>query len=526
MNSVIVIGAGPVGLFTALMLGNQGIDVTVYERWPDFYPLPRACGIDHEIVRQLQAAGLGEAMKPLLDPVIGKEKTYEFVDAAGETLLRIDWNRPGASGWAQMNLFYQPDLERLFAGAVDKMPHVRICRGIELRGLCDKGDYVEVELASSEGQTFSDEAFFVVGADGANSTVRQLCQIDQTDLGFQYDWLVVDVVPHEERPWVPYVVQHCNPSRPTTSVGSGPGRRRWEFMRLPNEPIEALASTETVWRLLEPWNINAANATLERHAVYTFRACWANAWHKGRVLLAGDAAHLMPPFLAQGLCSGMRDATALAWRLPIVLSGNGSQLVLDSYGVERSAHVSEIIKQAAQIGRLICMLDPEEVRARNVQMKAALKDPALALKPPPEPRLGADGIARDDNPNAGFLAIQSVVERGGRSGLFDDIVGHGWQLLSRGDDPINALEGNARELALRLTMVTAGFGPGGNVHDIKGDYHAWFNRLGADVVLVRPDFYVFGTAETSGGADALVRDLGEKLGLTAPSRLVLASATV
>lgn len=128
--------------------------------------------------------------------------------------------------------------------------------------------------------------------------------------------------------------------------------------------------------------------------------------------------------------------------------------------------------------------------------------------------------------HTGFLSIQSIVERNGRSGLFDDIVGRGWQLLSRGDDPINTLGPGAREVAQRLTLVTAGFGRGANVRDVQGDYRTWFDRLGADVVLVRPDFYVFGTAETSDGADALVRDLGEKLGLTAQIRSARASAAV
>ena len=496
MEDVVIIGAGPVGLFAALLLGQQGRSVAVYERWPNFYPLPRACTIDHEIIRLLQDAGLADEFKPLLDPVIGPERPYRFLDQSGETLLQIDWNRPGTSGWAQANGFFQPDLERMLVRRLEALPKVRVSRGWELVELDQRPDGVAVRFRSTDDpQRFeSAEGRYVIGADGARSTVRELMGVDQTDLGFSYDWLVVDVVPREERVWHPYVVQHCDPARPTTLVNSGPGRRRWEFMLLPGETIEAFNTPEATWRLLAKWDITPENAALERHAVYTFRGSWANQWGKERVFLAGDAAHLMPPFLGQGLCSGMRDASALAWRLGAVLGGKASERLLASYGPERSAHVQEIIRQAVEMGRIICMLDPDEVAARDEMMKAAIRDPALAITPPPEPRLGDGGAYRSDDANAGYLSAQGRVRRGGREGLFDDVVGKGWQLLLRGEDGTPALDGSAREAIQRLDAVVADLGPGGDTADVDGTYAAWFDRLGAEAVLVRPDLYVFGTA--------------------------------
>jgi hypothetical protein len=236
-------------------------------------------------------------------------------------------------------------------------------------------------------------------------------------------------------------------------------------------------------------------------------------------MLAGDAAHTMPPFLGQGLCAGMRDAFALSWRLGLILGKRASEQLLDSYGPERREHVCEIIRQAVEIGRMICMLDPAEVAARDTQMKAAMKDPSLGLKPPPEPRLGYAGVYQIADNHAGYLSVQGHVRVRGREGLFDDVVGKGWQLLMRSNGVAAALDHTSLQIIEDFTVAVADFGPGGDTEDLDGVYGAWFDRLGADVVLVRPDFYVFGTSSVE-NVNALLLAAQRAIGPIAVNREV------
>lgn len=514
MKDVVIVGAGPVGMFTALLLAQRGLTVDVYERWGTYYPLPRACGVDHENIRQLQGLGLMGDLAPLLEPVIGPDMTYQFKDADFETLLQIDWNRPGASGWAQVNQFYQPDFERLMLERLEASPNVTVHYNRELSALNQADDHVSLDFIEPGNTTarFRSTARYVIGADGARSTVRELLDQKYIDLGFAYDWLVVDVIPNEAREWKPYVMQYLNPKRPTTLVGSGPGRRRWEFMCLPGEKIEELNTIETAWELLAPWDITPESASLERHTVYTFRGSWVDQWKHGRVILAGDAAHLMPPFLAQGLCAGMRDGLALAWRLAAVINDGASEDLLESYGPERREHVVEIIRQAVEMGRLICMIDPAEVAERDARMKAAMLDPALGLKPPPEPRLGYAGAFRHEDAGSGYLSIQGRVSRDGQEGLFDDVAGKGWQLVMRSQHGRVALGPATREFLEQIHAAVADFGPNGDTADLDGTYADWFDRLGVDAVLVRPDLYVFGSCSIA-GVDDLVAAAGQALSM-------------
>ncbi len=504
----LVVGGGPVGLLTAIFLGQAGLQVSVVERWPQRYPMPRACTIDHEALRILQAAGLMADHADLFEPSQGERGGYEFRNGEGDLLQTIDWNRVAESGWANTNGFYQPDLEATLEDLAVATPGVTVHRGWTFEALTSDDEGVSVQLTppGQPAEVVQVRSQWVVGADGANSPVRAQLGIDVGDSGFEADWLVVDYQPLVEEDWSAFVTQYCDPAQPATAVNSGPGRRRFEFMRGADMTVEELDRESTAWRLMAPWDVTPETARLERHAVYTFRGRWARTWREGNVFLAGDAAHLMPPFMGQGLCAGLRDARALSWRLALVHRGLAAPAVLDTYGPERAGHVREIIDEAVAAGRVICELDVDRAAARDAEMKARAREPGAATREPPHPRLGEPSLTIASGDSDGRLAPQDVdgrlapqgqVRVDDRTGLFDDIVGGGWQLISRIGDPTELLDADDASWFARIGGVTADLSAAGPVDDVDGDYERWFARHGCEVFLARPDFYVYAAGRHS-----------------------------
>ncbi|MFB6552744.1 bifunctional 3-(3-hydroxy-phenyl)propionate/3-hydroxycinnamic acid hydroxylase [Streptomyces sp. NPDC056405] len=489
----VVIGGGPVGLLSALLLGRAGLQVSVMERWPERYPLPRACTIDHEALRILQAAGLMADYAHLFEPSLGERGGYEFRNGEGELLQAIDWNRAAESGWANTNGFYQPDLEAALEDLAVATPGVHVHRGWTFHGLTQDHEGVSVQVAPTESpdETVEVRSRWVIGADGANSAVRSQVGLEVGDSGFEADWLVVDYQPLVEEQWSAFVTQYCDPAQPATAVNSGPGRRRFEFMRPVDMTVEELGQDSTAWRLMAPWGVTSETARLERHAVYTFRGRWAHTWREHNVFLAGDAAHLMPPFLGQGLCSGLRDARALTWRLAMVHRQLASPAVLDTYGPERAGHVREIIDEAVAAGRVICEVDVDRAAARDAALRERSRDPEAATRKPPHPRLGEPSLTLASMGTDGQLAPQGRIEVDGWTGLFDDVLGGTWQLISRAGDPAGLLSEEDAAWFRRMGGVTADVSGRGSVRDLDGAYEQWFTEHGCEALVARPDFYVF-----------------------------------
>jgi 2-polyprenyl-6-methoxyphenol hydroxylase-like FAD-dependent oxidoreductase len=517
---VAIIGYGPTCQMLAMLLGEKGYHVAVFERWPTLYPQPRAVHYDHEIARIFQAVGLEDALAAVVEP----GGIYEWRNARGETLLRFDWSEQSVSGWPSSTMFSQPQLEAILDSSVKALPSVTVYQGWAAEQVEQTQDAVHLqvrqqvvtsagELVAADG-LLSVRARYIVGADGANSFLRQHMATTITDLGFLFDWLVVDVIPQKPREWNPRNLQVCDPMRPTTVVSGGKGRRRWEFMRLPEESVEDLNNAETAWQLLAPWDITSENATLERHALYTFRARWADSWRDGRLLLAGDAAHQTPPFAGQGLCAGVRDAVNLAWKLDLVLAGQVEEGLLDTYMSERSPHVQSWIQFAVGLGRIICISDPEAANMRDEAMLAARQQGAEG-EPPPVFTPGP-GIFLEGDPLAGQMFLQREVARSGSRGLFDDLVDRGFLLVSTDGDPAGYLSPN--DLAFftsiggHLVSISSSLDEQADqVIDITGAYTKWFTDNSYAVVLIRPDWAIYGAATEQTGAGQLVRSLREQL---------------
>jgi 2-polyprenyl-6-methoxyphenol hydroxylase-like FAD-dependent oxidoreductase len=491
-SDVAIVGAGPTGLTLAILLAQRGHTVTVLERWAEPYPLPRAVHFDHEVGRLLQACGIGDDLRAISEPA----DIYEWRNATGDTLLRFGRQGDGPSGWPASSMFCQPELEGLLERRVAELAGIELRRGVEVTAVDDRGDHAVV--SGADGATV--RATFVVGCDGANSTVRSLLGLPVHDLGFFYDWLIVDVILDEPRVYDPLNLQVCDPARPTTAVSGGPGRRRWEFMKLPGESLEELNDERRAWELLAPWDVHPGNARLERHAVYTFQARYAEQWRSGRIFLAGDAAHQMPPFAGQGLCAGVRDAGNLAWKLDLVLAGQASEALLDAYQQERLAHARGVIEFSMELGKVICVPDPDEAASRDAAMSAAVGPEPVEVPDLPGP---TSGLVHPESPNAGNLFVQGAV--GGQP--FDDVHGAGWRLVSCDPDAgdVSALGGDLVEWFDAI---------GGTVIPVDATdpvFGRWFGEHDARWALQRPDFYVYGTATDAIGAARLLADLRSQL---------------
>lgn len=518
-TDVVIVGNGPIGATLSVLLAQRGWRVTVLERRPRPYTLPRATSFDGETARLLAGTGIGPELGRITMPANG----YQWQTTSGAALVDITFTTEGRYGWPDANTMHQPALEELIATRAAALPGITVLRGHQVVGIADGEDEVTVTAETGDGETRVVSARWVVGCDGANSFVRDHLDVPVTDLGFSYEWLLCDVQLHEQREFVPTNVQICDPARPTSLVGSGPGRRRWEFMRLPGESAAELNKDETAWRLMAPFGVTPDNATLLRSTTYVFQARWADQWRVGHVLLAGDAAHLMPPFAGQGMCSGIRDVVNMAWKLDLTMRDLVPESILDSYTEERRTQAKESILASVQLGRVICVTDPAAAAERDATVLANRRG-----KPPtrPEPATPlSDGLLHrrpNAEPPSGAVVPQGRVTRNGHSGLFDDVVGRGFVLLTT-EDPRSTLGEDRLSFLAVLDAHVVRLLPRGSAQDDDGVvddddvYRPYLARFGATALLVRPDYHVFGAANGHDATGKLVDDLRDQLRAVVPT---------
>ena len=344
---VVIVGCGPVGAGLAILLCDHGFDVTVIERHRTMYHLPRAIMLAEDVRRSFRHHGLEPHIEPMVTPMYGAE----FVDSERNHLFgfEVPEGTLGALGLPASSMFHQPDLDFLLRTvATERGADLRL--GVSVTGVTQTDDDVTVSLDDGSAVT----AGWVVGCDGAQSSVRSLCGIDTEDLGFDQDWLVVDIDGWRgaERKLRRVAQQICDPDRPATFVPGHAHHLRWEFQLQPGETAADLEQPDKVWELVSPW-LDPADGSLIRAVVYRFHAMVADRMREGRVFLAGDSAHQMPPFLGQGLNSGFRDAINLAWKLRMVVDGVAGDALLDTYDTERLPHARGVVEHAADVGRLI-----------------------------------------------------------------------------------------------------------------------------------------------------------------------------
>lgn len=341
---VLLVGMGPVGAAAASLLGRQGISTLVIDKALDVFTAPRAIVLDNEALRILQWAGLEDgAFETIAIPTLQMHSPLFGNYAHANTAGAIDCHP-----W--IVTFYQPELERVLRSRLPAYRSVKVALGTELAGFEQDADGVHATLRLADGSAASVHASFLIGADGASSFVRRHIGLGFEGKTFTQDWLVIDAIdaPHP----IDHVAFTCDPRRPSPNMPAPGNRQRWEFMLQPGETREEMEKPEKIRALLAPW-CKLDELTIERTAVYRFHARIVDRFSKGRVFLVGDAAHVTPPFVGQGLVSGLRDVANLSWKLAAVLRGQADLSILDSYDTERRPHARSVIKFALQMGQLV-----------------------------------------------------------------------------------------------------------------------------------------------------------------------------
>ena len=492
---VAIVGAGPVGLMIANLLGAADVDVVVLERNPTLLGLPRAIAYDAETLRLFSQIGLFDSIASELIP----DPLVVYLNARGRKLMEL---KPPRSryGHSQVGTFYQPTFERTLLGGLARFDTVRTAFAHNVTDLDQDAAGVTLRIAGPNGEQRPLRAEFVVACDGGASTMRD--KIGARILGSTYveRWLVVDA--RIENHGVDRVTFRCDPRRPIVQVPAVGSRVRWEFMQLPGESAEELLRDDSIGALLAPF-VNGAAVEIERKTVYAFHARVADRWRNGRIFLAGDAAHLMPPFAGQGMNGGMKDAVNLSWKLAAVIAGNAPQDILDTYEKERAEHVRAMVNLSRRLGSVIMPTNPAIARLRDAAFACLNLSSGFrsfvrrgGMLPPPHISRSALTASGKDKLIGQMMPQPDVSSAQKRSPLDRFLSCHQWVALGVGVDPAAAI--SERDLWI-LDALGARFvclnGKAVSARTLSlqcddRDFADWGKRHRVEGVLVRPDRFI------------------------------------
>ena len=494
-TAVVICGAGPAGLVLAHLLGREGIATLVLERLEATVREPRAIAIDGESLRTLQQIGLLEGFyDELLTGIVA-----EYVNGEGAPLFTLDG---GAApfGHPTVNAFDQPALDAWLAAGLQSLESVDLRFGHTLERFEQDDDGVTAWVTDASGERLEVSAHYLVGCDGGRSTVRRQLGIEMQGDSNPLPWLVIDTVDRCLDGTMDCRF-FCDAARPGMTLRKRHGERRWEWMLMPGEEPEALLDDAAIRRILAPYT-DAEAVNIYRKRVYNFHAIVAERWQEGRVFLAGDAAHMTPPFAGQGLNSGFRDVQNLGWKLAGVVRGNYHPRILDSYPLERRDHARALIDTALALGAQIQPIDPAQAAERDAFFAALRSDPA-----------GLEGFQADllrsvrerfldcglvvapgqDNPSGRLLIQPRMNGPAGHDRLLDEGLGSGFALLGYNCDPAEVVSREdldwwrARGARLLPVRSRGKLADGEWWEDAYGELQAWLGGEAQSLLLVRPD---------------------------------------
>ncbi|MGB4488511.1 MAG: bifunctional 3-(3-hydroxy-phenyl)propionate/3-hydroxycinnamic acid hydroxylase [Pseudomonas veronii] len=521
---VAIVGAGPVGLMIANYLGQRGVNVTLVEKLDTLIDYPRAIGLDDESLRTFQAVGLADKVLPHTTPW----HAMRFLTPKGRCFADIQ-PKTDEFGWSRRNAFIQPLADRVLFDGLQRFSNVKVLFSRELDSFEQSDSAVVLNLKDQHGRSERLNARYLIGCDGGNSLVRRSLDISFEGKTAPNQWIVVDIA--NDPLATPHVYLCCDPVRPYVSAALPHGVRRFEFMVMPGETETELSKPENLRKLLSKVLPNPDRIELIRSRVYTHNARLAGRFRQGRVLLAGDAAHIMPVWQGQGYNSGMRDALNLAWKLALVIKGLAADSLLDSYEQERRDHAKAMINLSVLAGHVLAPPKRWQGTLRDgVSWLLNYLPPVkryfveMRFKPMPQYTRGALIVPTAAGSPVGKMFIQpKVLTDAGTTVLLDEVIGDNFAIIAWGCDPTWGLSATQiahwKALGTRFIQVLPDVqlrvpSDAGQdvirVGDSSGRLKEWFALGTSSIALVRPDRFLAGLAipQTVGQAcDDLARAL-------------------
>jgi 3-(3-hydroxy-phenyl)propionate hydroxylase len=481
---VAVIGYGPTGATAANLLGQLGLKVLVVERDSDVYGRARAISTDEEVMRVWQSVGLADRLQQdmLLD------RPLNFVDADGVPFIDLKITSRG-TGHPPQQFLYQPAVDDVLREGASRFPNVEVLLEHECLRVQPKGGQVELMLADLRTDTFKRfRASYVIAADGGSSPTRGQLGVGYSGRTYTERWVVIDTKVLRDWDGHDRLRFHCNPARPTVDCPTPLGHHRWEYPARTDEDEQALLRDDEIWKVLRDQGITSEHVEVLRAVIYSHHVRVADRWRVGRVFLAGDAAHAMPPWIGQGMSAGVRDMANLCWKLAAVINGQAPDSLLDSYQAERKPHVTEVTRRACFVGRIITERNSIIAALRNHMLRALTRVPGvnallLQLTWIPDARYAKGFFAAGKHDAVGWQIPQPwVTDPAGGTVRLDDLLDHQWAILHTGAPPAGAHAWT--QLGVRTLQIS------------EPTLNRWLQRKKAAAVVLRPDGFIYAAAES------------------------------
>ena len=474
---ITIVGLGPTGGTLSNLLAMHGFSILILDREKSFYPLPRAVHFDDEIMRVFQTIGI---TKEFLKHTIINKGT-KFVNSREKVIL--DWPRPKKitdNGWYPSYRFHQPDLEKQLRKKLKNYKRVFIEQNSEVKKIINTKNYVDISyLNTINHKKYNVRSKYLVGCDGANSITRKQMKTKMDNLGFTQKWAVIDLILKKKKNNLPdRTIQYSNPKQPATYCRNVGRRRRWEFAIKKNQSDKEVLSENYIWNFLKPW-LNKSEAIIERKTIYQFESAIARKWRKGRVFIAGDAAHLMPPFMGQGMCAGIRDVSNLAWKIATCVRSKHNNTFLNTYQTERSLNVKEYIETTMRMGEFVNAVE-------SIQITDNIKSDNKGIKSMQsiKPKMGK-GLGYLKDKNRGKIFPQFKLNK--NKSLDENFSKKGILILS--SDIRNKISKN-------YSIV--------NTKKFK-KLSVYLKNINSKAILVRPDRFILGSANSNYEINSLLK---------------------